>query len=315
MKPKKLIHFDWAIKTLLRNKVNFPILEGFLSELLRTEVKIESLLESESNKKQHDDKSNRVDVLAKLTGGERVIIEVQCAHQWDFFSRMLYGVSKVIVEHLKKGEEYGSLPRVISVNIVYFDLGHGEDYIYQGTTQFHGLHKRDTLQLSPREKEHYPPHIDHVENVFPEYYVLKISSFDFEIKDTLDEWIYTLSKSEVKPDFKAKGVQMAGEQLNLLQLSQEELAQYERHLGSLRDTKSYFRTYYSDGRRDGLLEGRVEGIAQGITQGITQGKAEGRIEGKIEVALKLHGLGLSLEEICKATDLTRETLEKLISNQ
>ena len=104
---------------------------------------------------------------------------------------------------------------------------------------------------------------------------------------------------------------MAGEQLNLLQLSKEELVQYERHLGSLRDTKSYFRTYYSDGRRDGLLEGRVEGIAQGKAEGITQGKEEGRIE----VALKLHGLGLPLAEICKATDLTRETLEKLISDE
>ena len=46
----KLVHFDWAIKNLLRNKANFDILEGFLSELLQTKVVIESLLESESNK-------------------------------------------------------------------------------------------------------------------------------------------------------------------------------------------------------------------------------------------------------------------------
>ena len=31
---KKLIRFDWAVKKLLRNKANFGILEGFLSELL-----------------------------------------------------------------------------------------------------------------------------------------------------------------------------------------------------------------------------------------------------------------------------------------
>ncbi len=85
MKPKKLIQFDWAIKTLLRHKANFPILEGFLSELLHTDVKIESLLVSESNKNHAKDKSNRVDVLAQLKSGEKVIIEVQCAHQWDFF--------------------------------------------------------------------------------------------------------------------------------------------------------------------------------------------------------------------------------------
>jgi len=31
---KKLIRFDWAMKTLLRDKANFDILEGFLGALL-----------------------------------------------------------------------------------------------------------------------------------------------------------------------------------------------------------------------------------------------------------------------------------------
>ena len=39
MKTKHLIQFDWAIKTILRNKANFLIIEGFLSELLKTDVK------------------------------------------------------------------------------------------------------------------------------------------------------------------------------------------------------------------------------------------------------------------------------------
>ncbi|MBP7215526.1 MAG: hypothetical protein KBA52_07820 [Candidatus Kapabacteria bacterium] len=46
---KKLIRFDWAIKRLLRNKSNFVVLEGFLSELLFDDIKIEQILESESN--------------------------------------------------------------------------------------------------------------------------------------------------------------------------------------------------------------------------------------------------------------------------
>src|SRR3990167_9384795 len=176
MKAKQLIQFDWAIKTILRNKVNFPILEGFLSELLGTDVVIESLLESESNKESAEDKSNRVDVLAELKDGEKVIIEVQCLRQWDFLSRMLYGVSKVVVEHLKEGEDYGTLPRVIAVNIVYFDLGHGTDYIYRGTTQFSGINTHDILHLAPEEKKHYPDHIDNISHIFPEYYLLKVGS-------------------------------------------------------------------------------------------------------------------------------------------
>ncbi|MFY7887980.1 MAG: hypothetical protein ACOVOW_03680, partial [Spirosomataceae bacterium] len=62
---KKLIRFDWAIKRLLRNKSNFGVLEGFLSELLFDNIKIEQILESESNQETDDDKFNRVDILTQ----------------------------------------------------------------------------------------------------------------------------------------------------------------------------------------------------------------------------------------------------------
>ena len=46
---KNLIRFDWAIKRLLRNKANYAVLEGFLSELFKQDITIESILESEGN--------------------------------------------------------------------------------------------------------------------------------------------------------------------------------------------------------------------------------------------------------------------------
>lgn len=78
----KLIRFDWAIKHILRNKSNFVILEGFLSELLKQTIKIIEILESDtstrlsnqSNQKTSRDKFNRVDLLVKLESGELVII-------------------------------------------------------------------------------------------------------------------------------------------------------------------------------------------------------------------------------------------------
>ena len=67
---KKLISFDWAIKRLLRNKANFIVLEGFLSELLFDNIKIEQILESEGNQETEDDKFNRVDILTKNAKNE-----------------------------------------------------------------------------------------------------------------------------------------------------------------------------------------------------------------------------------------------------
>ena len=62
---KQLIRFDWAIKKILRDKANFDILEGFLSELLKDDITIIEILESESNKETSNNKLNRVDILAK----------------------------------------------------------------------------------------------------------------------------------------------------------------------------------------------------------------------------------------------------------
>ncbi|SEH06005.1 Uncharacterised protein [Candidatus Venteria ishoeyi] len=39
------------------------------------------------------------------------------------------------------------LQKIISVNILYHELGTGDDYIYHGTTHFIGLHKHTELAL------------------------------------------------------------------------------------------------------------------------------------------------------------------------
>ena len=127
---ERLVRFDWAMKKLLRNKANFEILEGFLSELLLQDVKIQNILESESNKQSEDDKYNRVDLLTEIDSGELVLIELQVGGQYDYFHRMLYGSSKLITDHMDAGFNYDKVRKIISINIVYFDLGHGDDYVF-----------------------------------------------------------------------------------------------------------------------------------------------------------------------------------------
>ncbi|SFF49516.1 PD-(D/E)XK nuclease family transposase [Thermoflexibacter ruber] len=120
---RKLIRFDWAMKKLLRQKANFGILEGFLSELLRFDVTIESILESEANKQDEYDKYNRVDILVKSQRNELMLVEVQNDSEIDYFQRMLFGVSKLVTEYIKEGEPYGTIKKIYSINIVYFGLG------------------------------------------------------------------------------------------------------------------------------------------------------------------------------------------------
>ena len=288
--PRKLISFDWAMKRLLRSKANFEILEGFLSELLGEDIFILEILESESNKESKSDKFNRVDLKVKESKGEIIIIEVQFEREYDYLQRMLYGTSRVITEHQKEGEAYSKLIKVISVNILYFDLGHGTDYIYHGTTTFTGIHDHDKLELDMRQQKQYGK--SRISDIYPDYYLIKVNNFNRMATTSLDEWIYFLKNEEIKDEFKAKGIQKAKESFSLLRMTDEELRAYNSYQDSLRDQASYVETNYDFAR----MEGKEEGIGEGIKQGIEIGIEQGLEKGKLEVARRLVAKGMSDEE-------------------
>ncbi|MFY7788879.1 MAG: PD-(D/E)XK nuclease family transposase [Thermoflexibacteraceae bacterium] len=223
---KKLIRFDWAMKKLLRHKANFGILEGFLSELLRFDVTIESILESEGNKQDEYDKYNRVDILVKSQSNELMLVEVQNDSEIDYFHRMLYGVSKLVTEYIKEGEPYGTIKKIYSINIVYFGLGQGKDYVYEYKGEFVGLHKNDILLPTISQKKDFK--VEKVSDIFPKYFILKVNNFNDIAKDTFDEWIYFLKNSEVKDTFVAKGLDKAKEKLRYENLSEEDKKMYDR---------------------------------------------------------------------------------------
>ena len=228
---KKLIRFDWAVKKLLRNKANFVVLEGFLSELLFDDIKIQKILESEGNQETENDKYNRVDILTQNSKNELIIVEIQNTYEIDFFHRMIYGTSKALIENISLGQPYSEIKKVISINIVYFDLGQGKDYVYKGKTNFEGLHEKDTLQLSIQQKQTFTK--KEISDFFPEYYIIKVNKFNDTAKDTLDEWVYFLKNSEVKDEFKAKGLAEAKEVLDIMRLDKEQQYGYNRYLDYL----------------------------------------------------------------------------------
>jgi predicted transposase/invertase (TIGR01784 family) len=292
--PKRLVRFDWAMKKLLRNKANFSILEGFFSELLRRTITIQNILESESNKQTEDDKHNRVDLLALADDGELMLLELQVEGQFDYFHRMLYGTSKLITDYMVSGLKYRDVRKVISVNIVYFDLGQGIDYVYKGTTEFKGLHKDDLLKLSALQQKHLPK-LNQVAEIFPEYYILKVNDFDDNAADTLDEWIYVLKNSEIPDGFSAKGLAKAAKELDIMKLSDVDRKKYERYLDECRSAESSIETSW--------LEGHDKGLETGIIKGIEKGMAK--------VALEMIQDGESHDKIMKYTELTVEDISKL----
>jgi len=192
---RQLISFDWAIKKILRNKANFVILEGFLSELLFNDIHILEIIESESNQDDEFNKSNRLDIKVKDQQNRLILIEIQYSREMDYLQRILYASAKTISEHLDKGKAYADVSKVISINILHFDLGKGDDYIYHGTTNFIGLHNKTELKLSEEQKRLY--HSKKIADIYPEYYLIELKNFNDDAKDRLDEWVYFLKNRDI----------------------------------------------------------------------------------------------------------------------
>ena len=265
---RKIITFDWAIKTVLRDKANFDVLEGFLTALFRRPIVILDLLESEGNRSSENAKYNRVDLLAKTEDNERIIVEVQYLSEMDYWRRLAYGAAKTIVENLGLGEPYARVKKVYSVSLLYFDISSdGDDYIYHGKTEFTGLHTHNPITL---KKSLVGDEIRVGEtNVFPEYYLIPLKCFPDAVQDELDQWVYAFKNNEVLDEFTAPGIDALKEKLDYLKLDERERRMFDKHL-------DYFRSEW------GMVESAKREVEDARKEGLEEGRKEGRKEGREE---------------------------------
>ena len=280
------IRFDWAMRRLLRDKANFGVLEGFLTTLLGKRIKIQKLLESESNQENEDDKQDRVDVLAEDDKGELYLIEVQNESELAYFQRMLFGTSKLVTEYINRGENYEHIRKVYSVNIVYFNLGGGTDIVYHGKTEFRGIHNGELLSLSPSQQQRFK--VDAVSDLYPEYFILKVNYFNKWSKVPLEQWIYFLNTSEIPHDATAPGLAEARKKLQIDRMTPAERNAYYRHLDNVVILKDNISTARGEGRMEGCAEGRAEAMKE---------TARKMKQSGMDVKLIMQFTGLKAEEI------------------
>ena len=306
MTHDKYIRFDWAIKRLLRQKANFGVLEGFLTV----------------NQLSEDDKFNRVDIKARNSKGEIILIEVQNTRELYYLERILYGVAKAITEHISLGDSYREVKKVYSISILYFDLGVGSDYLYHGQNTFVGVHTLDLLQIRTKEKQAIVSRLP--SEIFPEYILIRVNEFDKVAVTPLEEWMRYLKYGTISPKTKAPGLGEALEKLKYYSMSDKERHAYDEHLNDehlnavmiqndvLNTAKMEgLEEGRAEGHAKGLEEGRAEGRAEGLEEGHAKGLEEGQQEERTRNARNLKKLGVSSDVIAQATGLSLEEIAKL----
>ena len=291
------IRFDWAAKRLLRDKANFAVLEGLLTVLIGEKFTIVEILESESNQAAIDDKFNRVDIKAKNDKGEIIIVEIQLTRELYYLERILYGVAKAITEHISLGKRYSEVKKIYSISILYFDLGKGSDYLYHGQSSFIGVHTGDKLLVNQKEKNVIITKAP--EEIFPEYFLIRVNEFNQIATTPIEEWIQFLKDGTIKPETQTPGLKEAREKLRYYDMTPKERLAYDEYINVIMI------------QNDVLSTAKAEGLAEGKAEGLAEGKAEGIIKGKADVALAMKRKGMDIASIADCTGLDTDFIISL----
>jgi len=278
---------DFLFFKVMGEKGNEVQLLGFLNAVLgRTGKKsIESveILENQTFVKDIiNGKSCILDVLAVLTDGTKVNIEIQLSNQGNMERRSLYYWSKIYSESLDRGNDYRELPNVIAINIIDFNFLPSENV----HTCFNLRESvNPSIILSPALEIHFISMVKW----------RKQAEKDI-VNNSLHRWL-TWFDEDSPPELveEVVGMDSAIKAANERQayVSQGEEAR---------------RTYWS--RRKAELD-RISGLNYAKDEGRQEGREEGQEAATLEIARNALAESATPEFVQKITGLDLETIKQL----
>ena len=301
---------DYAFKRLLGSEENKPLLQDFLEcilDLAPQEVIGLEFMDKELTKEEFSDKTGILDVKLKLTDGTVIDIEIQASWNASFVKRTLFYWAKMYTADFKAGESYDKLHRCIAINI-----------IADGFRLNDAIHSEYLLQ----EKTAHTVLTDVLEIHFLDLQAAKRAKEDGKTKgkrSQLINWLRFIgaaNKEERKMIATMSPVlQMLNEKIDILTLSPTERKLYESRMKLKSDITTISETQFSAGvergKSLGLAEGKSLGLAEGKSLGLAEGEVRGSRQKALETARNLLVIGLSIENIAKATGLTAQEVETL----
>ena len=257
---------DFAFKKIFGSEQSRGILTSFLNGILYAGDSIIqdlTILDPYQAPRILGIKSSYLDVKARLSNGNWVIIEMQVLTVEGFEKRVLYNATKTYSAQLNKGDDYEILSPVIALTITDFEMF---DDIDRPISWFVLKEKESSVE--------YP--ISDLELVFVELPKFKVPLDSLET--LTDKWIYFLQNAKdlsAVQDSMGSGaeIRQAFDIANQAGLTREELDLIERQLMYIQDQRGALtyatRVAREQGLEQGLEQGRQDmqrSIAQNLLQ-------------------------------------------------
>jgi predicted transposase/invertase (TIGR01784 family) len=282
---------DFGFKKLFGEECNKDLLLDFLNELLhREEGKIVSLSYLKTERPGISEASRKAvfDLYCENEKGEKFIVELQKTKQQYFKDRTLYYSTFAITEQAVPGEWNFNLKEVYVVAIL--------DFVFEEDKKDRDKYRYDVMLT---DTETCKVFYDKLKFVYLE--MPKFTKEADELETRFEKWMYVLKNLKRLDNIPEKLRERIFEKIfataEIARLTPEEYRAYIDNLNSYRDLKN--------------------SLDYAEKKGEAKGRAEGRAEGEklktIEIANNAKALGLSIEQIQKLTNLTKEEIEKIIT--
>ena len=290
---------DWGFKYLFGKEESKPNLIGFLNLLLMPESPIEEIeyMNNESLPEAPMIKECVFDILCTDANGDRYLVEMQNSQASNIRERMIYYTCRLVNQMGRRGDDwdYSDIKKVYSICLMNFKFGDSPKL------------RTDIMLL---DRSTYGVFSDKLNIILLQLPCLEAQSIG-ECAEFYEKLLYLLNQmttdmrtvEELKAEVAATQLPERTKEVfyqvldtaDVGSLSEQEQLVYESNLKAYRDTMSCIRFAEYTGREEGLDKGR----------------AEGRAESKLEIARRLKSMGLSAEDIIRATELSAEEFENL----
>ncbi|MCU0425977.1 MAG: Rpn family recombination-promoting nuclease/putative transposase [Candidatus Kapabacteria bacterium] len=297
---------DFGFKKLFGEEAHKNLLIDFLNSLLPEKHQIQNLeyTKNEASGATQYDRRAVFDIACIGTNGERFIVELQKAKQNYFKDRSVFYATFPIQEQAERGDIWDfELAAVYCIGILDFIF----DENRANTDYMH------VVQLKNQRNQVF---YDKLMLIYLE--MPKFTKTEAELVTHTDKWLYFirhLSLLDDIPSFLQEQIfEQAFKTAEIAQFTRAEYNIYEASLKSYRDNINT----YDYAVQEALKKGLEQGLEQGIEQGIEQGREEERQaslqreqEERLNIARNLKALGISTQDIAKATGLSEAEISAL----
>lgn len=246
-------------------------------------------------------KNSIVDVRCKDYTGRIFIVEMQMIWSPAFMQRVVFNASKAYVRQLDAKEKYELLQPVYSLNLL------NDIFLPELDTYYHDYR---IVQV-----EHTEQVIEGMRFIFVELPKFKPQTFSQKKMHVLwlrylteiDENTRTIPQELLDNPEISKAVQQIRESA----FTDAQLWGYDQFWDAVRVEKTLVSDAIKRGMKEGMEKGMEKGMKKGMEKGIEKGMEKGRKEGIRETARNLKNMGLTIAQICTATGLSQEEIDKL----